>query len=209
MGTTGPMTTNQHIYRRMAFDPLRDLAPVSMVFTSGLVIVVHPSAPARTLGELVALAKEKPGGLSFGCSGAGASAHTAMELFKLVAGADVARVPYRGSGAAMNDLIAGAIGHIREGQVRPLAVTGQRRDPTLPEVPTVAEAGFPGAEAASWGCVMAPAGTPAPVVERLNAIVREALAYPAVQERMRNAGLGGAASSPAELAALLRSGSEK
>ncbi len=220
MGTTGPMTTNQHIYRRMAFDPLRDLAPVSMVFTSDLVIVVHPSAPAHTLGELVALAKAKPGSLSFGSSGAGATTHTAMELFKLVAGVDMAHVPYRGSGAAMNDLIAGtiqvmmiqiagAIGHIREGQVRPLAVTGQRRDPILPEVPTVAEAGFPGAEASSWGCIMVPAGTPAPVIERLNAAVREALADPTVQERMRNAGLQGVSSSPAELAALLRSESEK
>jgi tripartite-type tricarboxylate transporter receptor subunit TctC len=220
MGTTGLMTTNQHIYRRMGFDPLRDLAPVSMAFTSDLVIVVHPSVPARTLRELVELAKAEPGSLSFGSSGAGATTHTAMELFKLAAGVDMAHVPYRGSGAAMNDLlagtiqvmmiqIAGSIGHIRDGQVRPLAVTGQRRDPTLPEVPTVAEAGLPGAEATSWGCIVAPAGTPAAAVERLSAAVREAVADPAVQERMRSVGLEGVASSPAELAAFMRAESEK
>jgi tripartite-type tricarboxylate transporter receptor subunit TctC len=220
MGTTGLMTTNQHIYRRMGFDPLRDLAPVSMAFTSDLVIVVHPSVPARTLRELVDLAKAEPGSLSFGSSGAGATTHTAMELFKLAAGVDMAHVPYRGSGAAMNDLlagtiqvmmiqIAGSIGHIRDGQVRPLAVTGQRRDPTLPEVPTVAEAGLPGAEATSWGCIVAPAGTPAAAIERLSAAVREAVADPAVQERMRSVGLEGVASSPAELAAFMRAESEK
>jgi tripartite-type tricarboxylate transporter receptor subunit TctC len=215
MGTTGLMTTNQHIYRRMGFDPLRDLAPVSMAFTSDLVIVVHPSVPARTLRELVDLAKAEPGSLSFGSSGAGATTHTAMELFKLAAGVDMAHVPYRGSGAAMNDLlagtiqvmmiqIAGSIGHIRDGQVRPLAVTGQRRDPTLPEVPTVAEAGLPGAEATSWGCIVAPAGTPAAAIEKIAAEANTVVKDPEAIKQLAAAGIEAVGAGPSDYASAIQ-----
>jgi len=219
MGVTGLLSTNPHIYRTMPFDP-RDLAPVSMAYTSDLVIVVPNALPVRTLGEFVTYAKARPGELSFGSSGHGASTHTAAELFLLAAGLEIQHVPYRGSGAAINDLmsgtiqmmliqIAGAAGQIREGQVRALAATGPRRHPLIPDVPSIAEAGYPGAVATSWGCVMAPAGTPAPAVARLNRAVVEALEAPAVRERLSNAGVDGESSTPEALATFLAAEREK
>jgi tripartite-type tricarboxylate transporter receptor subunit TctC len=220
MGVTGLLTTNPHIYRSMPFDPAKDLAPVSMAYTSDMVIVVPGGLPVRTLREFVAHAKARPGELSFGSSGHGASTHTAAELFRLAAGLDMVHVPYRGSGAAMNDLIAGtiqmmliqiagAVGQIRDGQVRALAATGPRRHPLLPEVPSVGEAGWPDATATSWGCVMAPGGTPAPVIARLNEAVVEALATPAVQRRLSGAGVDGESSTPNALAAFIAAEREK
>ncbi|MBW8269809.1 Bug family tripartite tricarboxylate transporter substrate binding protein [Caldovatus aquaticus] len=220
MAGTGLLTTNPHIYRSMPFDPARDLAPVSLAYTSDMVIVVHPGVPARTLAEFVALAKARPGAFSFGSSGHGASTHTATELFKIAAGIDLLHVPYRGSGAAMNDLvagtiqmmllqIAGAVGNIRAGQVRALAVTGPRRHPLLPEVPSIAEAGWPEAVATSWGAVMTAAGTPEPAIRRLNQAVRQALESERVQERFRSVGVDGASSTPEELAGFLRAEREK
>ncbi|MFH5949181.1 Bug family tripartite tricarboxylate transporter substrate binding protein, partial [Roseomonas xinghualingensis] len=195
MGVTGLLTTNLHIYRSMSFDPAKDLAPFSMAYTSDLVIVVPNSLPVRNLQEFVAYARARPGQLSFGSSGHGASTHTAAELFRLQAGLDMQHVPYRGSGAAINDLmagtiqmmaiqIAGAAGQIRDGQVKALAATGPRRHPLIPDVPSIGEAGFPGAVATSWGCVMAPGGTPAPIIARLNQSVVDALTTPAVQQRL-------------------------
>jgi tripartite-type tricarboxylate transporter receptor subunit TctC len=220
MGVTGLLTTNPHIYKAMSFDPAKDLAPVSMAYTSDLVIVVPNSLPVATLREFVDYAKARPGQLSFGSSGHGASTHTAAELFRLAAGLDMVHVPYRGSGAAMNDLIAGtiqmmliqiagAVGQIRDGQVKALAATGPRRYPLLPEIPTVGEAGWPGATATSWGCVMAPAGTPAPVVAALNRAVVEALATPQVQQRLATAGVDGESSTPEELARFVAAEREK
>lgn len=220
MGVTGLLATNKYIYRLMPFDPERDLVPISMAYTADMAIVVTNSLPVRNLAEFVALAKANPGKYSFGSSGHGASTHTAAELFRLAAGIEMVHVPYRGSGAAMNDLvsgniemmlvqIAGAAGSIRANQIRALAATGPRRHPMAPDVPSIAEAGYPQAEATSWGCVMAPAGTPAPVVLRLSQAVQEAVANPTVKERMANAGVDGAASTPEELAAFLRSEAEK
>ncbi|HEY4254560.1 MAG TPA: tripartite tricarboxylate transporter substrate binding protein [Roseomonas sp.] len=220
MGTTGLLTTNQHIYAAMPFDPVRDLAPVSMAYTSDMVIVVTNRLPVRTLADFVALAKQRPGAFSFGSSGHGASTHTAAELFKIQAGIDVVHVPYRGSGAAMNDLVAGNIemmlvqiaattGNIGAGQIRALAVTGPQRHPLLPQIETVTEAGYPGATATSWGCVMATGGTPPAAIARLNQAVRAAVADPAAQTRMANAGVDGASSSVEELTGFLRSETEK
>jgi tripartite-type tricarboxylate transporter receptor subunit TctC len=220
MGTTGLLTTNQHIYRNMTFDPLKDLAPVSMAYTSDMVLVIAPSVPARNLAEFVALAKAQPGKMSFGSSGHGASTHTAAELFKLAAGIQMEHVPYRGSAAAMNDLMSGTlemivvqiaptVGLIQANKIRPLAVTGPRRHPLLPEVPSIGELGYPNAEATSWGCVVVPAGTPSPAIRRLNAVTREAIAMPAVSRRMAEAGVDGVSSTPEELADLLRKEAEK
>ena len=214
MGVTGLLATNPHIYRNMGFDPARDLAPVSMAYTSDMVIVVPNGLPVSTLRGFVAHARARPGALSFGSSGHGASTHMASELFRLAAGIEILHVPYRGSGAAMNDLVAGTIqmmltqiagtvGAIRDGQVRALAVTGPRRHPLLPEVPTVAEEGWPEAAATSWGCVMAPAGTPAPVIAALNAAVVAAVATPAVAQRMAAAGVDGETSTPEALGAFV------
>ena len=220
MATTGLLAIAPHLYPRMPFDPARDFAPVSLAFSTDLVIAVAAALPAKTLGDFVRYAKERPGAVSYASSGAGTTTHAATELFRLAAGVELLHVPYRGSGPAMNDLVAGniqlmvdqvasAIGQIRDGRVRALAVTGAERHPLLPEVPTVAEAGLPGARASSWGGVVAPARTPAPAVEKANAAVRDAVAQPSVRERMAAAGADPAASSPAEFADFVRAESEK
>jgi len=220
MGATGVLAIAPHLYANMPFKVDRDLAPVSLAFASDLVISVANSVPARTLRELIALAKARPGALSYASSGTGTTTHTATELFRLAAGIELLHVPYRGSGPAMNDLmagtvqimvdqIAGSIGQIRDGRIRALAVTGARRHALLPDVPTVVEEGLPGAQASSWGAIMAPAGTPAPAIARLAAAVREAVEQPTVRTRMANAGADPAASTPEELAAFIRSESEK
>ncbi|HWT09519.1 MAG TPA: tripartite tricarboxylate transporter substrate-binding protein, partial [Roseomonas sp.] len=205
MGTTGTLTVNPHLYANLGFDPLRDLAPVSMAFTTDHVLVVNPAVPAQTAQDFLALVRARPGALSYGSAGSGSSTHTVPELFKLAARVDIAHVPYRGSAPALNDLVAGtvqvmldqipsAIGQIQAGRVRALAVTGARRSPLLPDVPTLAEIGLPQAQATSWGAVMAPGGTPAPIVLRVNAAIREALAQPAVRERLAAAGADGVSS---------------
>ncbi|WP_160123220.1 Bug family tripartite tricarboxylate transporter substrate binding protein [Rhodovarius lipocyclicus] len=220
MGTTGLLTTNAYIYRNMGFDPAKDLAPVSMAYTSDMVIVVHPSVRATNIAEFIALAKARPGSISFGSSGHGASTHTAAELFRLAAGIDILHVPYRGSGGAMNDLIAGNIqmmlvqiaattGAIRDGRIRALAATGPRRHPLLPDVPTLTEQGLPQATATSWGAVMATGGTPAPAIARLSAACQEALRHPVLIQRMEAAGVDPASSSAEDLAAYIVAEREK
>jgi tripartite-type tricarboxylate transporter receptor subunit TctC len=220
MGTTGTLTINPHLYTSMSFNPANDLAGISMAFATDHVVIVNPAVQAQTLQELVALLKARPGQLSFGSGGNGSSTHLVPELFKLVARVDMQHVPYRGSAPALNDTVAGnvqvmldqlpsALPMIQANRVRALAVTGPRRSALLPNVPTMAEAGFPEAQATSWGAVMAPAGTPAPVIERLNAVIREALAEPATQQRLAAAGADAVSSTPAELAATMRSETEK
>ena len=220
MGTSGALTVNPHIFPNLGFDPAKDLQPVSLAFTTDNALIVNPNMPARRVSEFLALARSRPGAFSYGSAGAGSSTHMAAELFRLAAGIQVLHVPYRGSAPALNDTVAGnvqfmvdqlpsCIGQIRAGQVRALAVTGPRRSPLLPDVPTMAEAGLPGAENTSWGAVLVPAGTPEAAVERLNAALREAVGVPAVRERMAQAGADAAASSPAELAALMRREAER
>ena len=220
MGTTGTLTINPHLYANMGFNPATDLAPVSMAFATDHVLIVHPSVQAQTAQEFLALVRARPGQLSYGSGGNGTSTHMVPELFKLVAGVDIQHVPYRGSAPALNDTVAGnvqvmldqlpsALPMIQAGRVRALAVTGPRRSALLPNLPTVAELGLAGAEATSWGAVMAPANTPAPVVERLNATIREGLAEPSVVQRLAGAGADAVASSPAELAEMMRRETEK
>ena len=220
MGTTGTLTVNPHLYATLGFDPLRDLAPVSMAFTTDHVLIVNPSVQAQTAQEFLALVRAQPGRVSFGSAGSGSSTHTVPELFKLAARVEITHVPYRGSAPALNDLVAGnvqmmldqipsAIGQIQAGRVRALAVTGARRSALLPNVPTMAEIGLPDAQATSWGAVMAPAGTPAPAIARFNAVIREALAQQAVKDRLAAAGADGVSSSAEELAAYVRAESEK
>jgi tripartite-type tricarboxylate transporter receptor subunit TctC len=220
MGTTGTLTINPHLYTNMGFNPATDLAGVSMAFATDHVLIVHPSVQAQNMTEFLALLRAQPGRLSYGSGGNGSSTHLVPELFKLVAQVDMQHVPYRGSAPALNDTVAGnvqvmldqlpsALPMIQSGRVRALAVTGPRRSRLLPDLPTMAEAGLPQAEATSWGAVMAPAGTPGPVLERLNAVVREALAEPAVQGRLAGAGADALSSTPAELATTMRSETEK
>jgi len=220
MGTTGTLTINPHLYANMGFNPATDLAGISMAFATDHVLVVNPAVPAQTAQELIALLKARPGQLSFGSGGNGSSTHLVPELFKLVAQVDMQHVPYRGSAPALNDLVAGnvqvmldqlpsALPMIQGGRVRALAVSGPRRSRLLPDLPTMAELGLPQAEATSWGAVMAPAGTPAPAIARLNAVIRDALAEPGVQQRLAAAGADAVVSTPAELAGIMRSETEK
>ncbi|MBY0336779.1 MAG: tripartite tricarboxylate transporter substrate binding protein [Acetobacteraceae bacterium] len=220
MGTTGTLTINPHLYPNMGFNPLTDLAPVGLAFSTDHVLIVHSSVTARTAQEFLDLVWAQPGRLSYGSGGNGTSTHTVAELFKLVARVDIQHVPYRGSAPALNDTVAGtvqvmldqvasALPMIQAGRVRALAVTGSRRHAALPDVPTVGEIGLAAAEATSWGAVMAPAGTPAPVIERLNATIREALSLQPVQDRLRQSGAEPWSSTPAELATYLRAETEK
>ena len=207
MGTMGTLTINPHLYRGLVFDPARDLVGIGMAFETVHVLVVHPSVPAATVAELIALAKAEPARLAYGSAGSGSSTHMVAELFRLTAGIELTHVPYRGSAPALNDTVAGTvqlmldqlpscIGQVQARRLRALAVTGTARHPLLPEVPTMAEVGLPGAAATSWGAVMAPAGTPAPAIARLNAALNAALADGSVRARLVQAGADPISSSP-------------
>ncbi len=220
MGTTGTLTINPHLYAQLGFNPLNDLTPIGMAFATDHVLVVNSQVAAQTAQELLALVRARPGQLSYGSGGNGTSTHTVMELFKQVARVDIQHVPYRGSAPALNDTVAGtvqmmldqlpsALPQIQGGRVRALAVTGTRRHAALPDVPTVAEIGLPGAEASSWGAVLAPANTPVAVVRRVNAVLNEALSRPAVRARLTQVGADPVSSTPEELANFMRAETEK
>jgi tripartite-type tricarboxylate transporter receptor subunit TctC len=200
MGTVGTHAINASLYRSMPYDPLRDFAPVAFVAGVPNVLVVNPrNVKATTVPAFIAEAKAAPKSLNMASSGNGTSIHLSGEMFKQMTGIDLVHVPYRGSGPAVNDLVGGqvdvmfdnlpsSIEQVRGGNLRAIAVTSAKRSPALPDVPTIAEAGVPGFEAASWFGLFAPAKTPRPVVERLNAEVRKALADPEVQKRFAEIG---------------------
>src|SRR6202522_262126 len=179
-------TANESLVPQRKYDLMRDLAPIAPLNVADLVMVVHPSVPATTLKEFIALAKSKPGKLNYASSGQGTPYHMAGELFKAMAGIDVVHVPYRNSGEARSGVIGGQVQmmidsvttmapNVAAGQVRALATTGKARSSVLPEVPTADEAGVPGYEATIWLGLMAPAGTPKPVIDKLNAAVNAAI----------------------------------
>jgi tripartite-type tricarboxylate transporter receptor subunit TctC len=202
------------LYSKLNYDPLRDFAPVSLVATVPNVIVTQP-ALAPTLQEFIALAKAKPGGMNFGSGGSGTSNHLAGELFNIVTGTKLVHVPYKGVNLAMNDILAGSIHlvviglpaaapHIKSGRLRALAVIAPQRLPALPAVPTVAEAGLPVFEVTTWYGVLAPAGTPQPVVARLNAELVKILYSPDMKDKLNAIGTDPVTSTPEEFAAYLR-----
>ena len=220
MGTVGTHAINQSIYPRLPFDPIKDFAPVTLVATVPNVLVVNPEVPVHSVAELIALAKEKPGELNFASSGNGSSIHLSGELFKSMTGVDMVHVPYKGSGPAVVDLLGGQVEmmfdnlpssapHIKAGKLRPLGVTSKERSPTLPDVPTIAEAGVPGYEALSWFGVLVPAGTPDAVVTRLQQEIAKILADPAMRERFAELGAVPAGDTPAEFAAFIGSETAK
>jgi tripartite-type tricarboxylate transporter receptor subunit TctC len=187
LGGTGTLAVNPSLYANVGYDPRKDFAPVGLIATSALVILVHPGVEAKTVPELIALAKREPGKLNYASAGVGSGIHLAAELFASMAGVKLAHVPYKGSGPALNDLLGGhvqiyfsslppAVGMRSEGKVRALAVTGPKRSAVFPDLPTVAEDGLPGYEAVLHYGIVAPAGTPGAIVDRLNAALREALA---------------------------------
>ena len=202
------------------FDLERDFAPITIVGTVPLVLVVHPSVPAESAQQLIALAKEKPGELMFASAGTGSPQHLAGELLKLQTGAEMVHVPYKGSGPAMTDLIGGhapmmietapaSMAHIKAGKLRPLMVTAEERLPTLPDVPTAAEAGLPGFEVSSMFGVLAPEGTPEPIIDRLNGELARILQLPDVREKLMQQGVAPTHTSPEEAARRIHAEVEK
>ena len=199
MGTVGTHAINASLYSKMPYDHVRDFAPIILVAGVPNVLVVHPSVPAGSVKELIAYAKANPGKLNFASSGSGTSIHLAGELFKTMAGVQMAHVPYKGSAPAVTDLLGGqvqlmfdnlpsALPHIKAGKLKALAVTSATRAAALPDVPTVAESGLAGFDATSWFGLLAPAGTPEPIIARLNSEVAKWLATAEAKEKM--AGLG-------------------
>jgi tripartite-type tricarboxylate transporter receptor subunit TctC len=189
LAAPGPLAVNQTLYSHLSFDPLKDFAPVALVASVPIVLMVHPSVKARTVAELIALAKAEPGKLNFGSSGNGSTNHLAGELFKSLAGIDIVHIPYRGASPAMNDLIAGHIPmmfdnmpavrpQVEGGAVLALAVAGAKRSPVFPNVPTMMEAGVKGFEATAWFGLVAPAKTPADVLKTLDDASAKVLADP-------------------------------
>jgi len=203
------------LYSKLNYDPVKDLAPVSLVATVPNVMLSHPSVEAKTLQEFIALARSKPGQMNFGSGGAGTSNHLAGELFNIVTGAKLVHVPYKGVNLAMQGVLAGeihlvfigipaALPHIKAGRLRALALVAAQRSPALPDVPTAAEAGLKDFEVTTWYGVMAPAGTPRPIVTRLNGELVKIMNAPDVKERLAGLATDPLTSTPEEFAAYLK-----
>jgi len=215
MGSQTTLAVAPNLYRKYTLDAARDFSGVALTGTSPLVLVVNPKLPVRSVGELIALAKEKPGTLNFASGGVGTTPHMAGELFRLIAGINVVHVAYRGEAPAINDLLGGqipmmfanlsaVIGHVQGGALRALAVASPKRSPGAPDVPTLAEAGLPGCEVETWFGVVAPAGTPRAIVTRLNAEAQRALAQADVQKRLAALGMTAGGGSAEEFDATIR-----
>lgn len=205
---------------KLPYDPVKDYAPVTQVATSPNVFTAHPSVPAKSLKELIALAKAKPGTVSFASTGVASVGHLTGELLNVLAGVKMTHVPYKGGGQAIIDLLGGhvntmfsgfsaAMPHIKTGKIRALAVTGPKRSPALPETPTLAEQGFPGVEATAWYGVLAPAATPKPVVTRLHGEIVRILKLPDVTQRLDPLGFEIVGSTPDEFGAYIKSEMKK
>lgn len=205
-----------YLWDNVRYDPVRDLAPITLAVTSPNVLVVHPSLPVKSVQDLVKLARGKPGQLNYGIASPGSSGSLAAELFRSAAGLDMVRISYKGAGVMLNDVIAGAVHfsfatassaatHTKSGRLRALAVTSATPSALFPGLPTVASAGFPGFESASTTGIFVPAGTPAPIVERLNQEIVKALNTAQVRDRFMSVGSEVVASPPGQLAALVQS----
>jgi tripartite-type tricarboxylate transporter receptor subunit TctC len=220
MATTGVMAINNALYRNMTYDAAKDLEPVIFVASITNVLIVPPEFPAKSVAELIAAAKKEPGKLSFASSGAGSSTHMSAELFKSMSGTDILHIPYKGSGQALPDLMSGrvsmmfenapgAVSHIKAGKVRALAVTGLKRSPAMPELPTVAESGVPGYESLSWSGIAVPAGTPRAVVDRLNKDFNSILAAAEMRQKLTEQGAETMGGAPEAFAQHIRAEREK
>ena len=213
IGNNATVGLNTLIYKKLPFDPLADLAPITLIAETQTVLVVHPSVPAKSVAELVALAKSKPGQLNFGSTGTGGTSHLAGEMFNTASGVRITHVPYKGTGPALTDLMGGQIQlmfndtslpHIKSDKLRALAVTGKKRWPQLPNVPTLLELGVPGYETYNFFGILAPAGTPAPILARLNTELVAIMKDPAMQAWLQERGAEAASSTPEEFAAYIR-----
>ncbi|MBI3067606.1 MAG: tripartite tricarboxylate transporter substrate binding protein [Betaproteobacteria bacterium] len=216
LGSITTHAVNPSLYKKLPFDPLRDFAPVSLAVSTPQVLVVHPSVAAKSVKELIALAKAKPGQLNYASAGTGTSPHLTFELFKSMAGVNLVHVPYKGTGPAITDLIGGQVQtmitgvvalypHIKAGKLRALGATSAKRVAALPDVPTIAESGVPGFDVASWFGVFAPAGTPKPIVTRVNAEIVKILAAPDLRQKLTAQGADPATNTPEQFAAYVKS----
>ena len=212
LGGTGTLAINPTLYANSGYDPRKDFAPVGLIATSALVVCVHPSLPVRSIPDLIALAKREPGKLNFASAGAGSGIHLGTEYFASMAGIKLTHVPYKGSSPALTDLVGGhvaiyfsslppAVGLVKEGKVRALAVTGTKRSPIFPDLPTVAEAALPGYEAVLHYGIVAPAGTPRAIIDKLSAALRAAVMSDDLKTRLADDGAEPLPSTPEEYAA--------
>ncbi len=212
LGGTGTLAIDPTLYPNVGYDPRKDFAPIGLIATSALVVLVHPALPAKNIPELIALAKREPGKLNYASAGAGSGIHLGTELFAYMAGIKLTHIPYKGSAPALTDLVGGhvaiyfsslppAIGLVRDGKVRALAVTGPTRSKILPDLPTVAEVALPGYAAVLHYGIVAPAGTPRPIVDKLAAALRVAIGSADVQARIAADGAEVMGSTPEEYAA--------
>ncbi len=211
---------NVSLYNKLNYDLVKDFSPVSLLASTPNIVVVHPSVPARTIKELIALAKARPGELDVASSGAGSSAHLAGELFNSLAGTKMNHVPYKGGGPAVLALVSGEVSvgfattpsvlpHVQAGKLRGLAITSAARASFAPDLPTVSEAGVKGYEAGTWYGILVPAGTPQPIIARLHAESVKVMALPDIKQRLDTTGFTAIGSTPAEFAAYIRSEIEK
>lgn len=220
MATVSSGATNVSLRKNLPYDPVRDFNPVTLVATQHLMLVMHPSVPAKDVKALVALAKKQPGQLSFASAGNGTGGHLSGELFKLLAGVDLLHIPYKGVAPALIDVTAGQVSmtfasllsgtpHYKSGRLRGLAVTGAKRAAGLPELPTMQEAGVKGYESSTWYGLLVPAGTPADIVAKLNTEVVAILKSPATSERLTQEGADPVGNTPQEFGAFIRAEIEK
>jgi tripartite-type tricarboxylate transporter receptor subunit TctC len=216
MGNNSTHGANPALYGKLGYDAARDFAPITLVASTPYVLVVHPSLPVTTVKQLIALAKARPGQINYASAGNGSTHHLSGELLKTMGGIDMVHIPYKGTTPAITALISGEatmmfatatgiVPHVKSGKVKALAVTTAKRAPALPDTPTVAEAALPGFEIISWFGLLAPAGTPAPILQRLNTETVKALATPEVRAGLANQGLDVASSTPEAFADYIRS----
>jgi tripartite-type tricarboxylate transporter receptor subunit TctC len=220
LGAIGNLSINPHLYAKLSYDPVRDFAPVSQLTATPYVLVVASGVPVRSMKELIALAKAKPGQLNYASGGVGTGNHLSAELFRFSAGLDLVHVPYKGASAAVGDVIGGqiqmmfinllpALPHVKAGKLRALGITSAARSAAAPEIPTVAEGGLPGFETSSWHGVLVPAKTPGAIIRRLHAELAAIASQPETRELMTAQGTDVVGSTPAEFARFIQSETDK
>ena len=211
LGNIASLAINVGIYPKMAYDPARDFTPIMRTIDVQYALIVHPSVPANSVGELVAYARRNPGKLAYGSAGSGSLPHLAMELFKASTGTDMVHVPYKGGGPMVTDLLGGTVQvviadqanlmqHVKSGKLRALAVASPQRSPNYPDLPTIAEAGVPGFQAVAWNGLVGPAGLPGDVVARIHDAFARAMALPAVREKLLAGGVEPVGDTPDDFA---------